>query len=144
MRLLLALVSAALLAGCGPGAVATEQPTGAAERGCTRPQGVATISFSATKYPHIRRHFQRAVGRGWPRVLVLRRDGADARRDRLLDAYPTRPGYDRDEYPPAVGRRRPAADVAYVPSSENRSHGATLGVKLRRFCDGTRFRYVFY
>ncbi|MBA2507056.1 MAG: hypothetical protein H0V29_14125 [Thermoleophilaceae bacterium] len=36
------------------------------------------------------------------------------------------------------------ADVAYVPSSENRSHGATLGTKLRRFCDGTKFRYVFY
>jgi hypothetical protein len=31
-----------------------------------------------------------------------------------------------------------------VPSSENRSHGSTLGIKLRRFCDGTRFRYVFY
>ena len=36
------------------------------------------------------------------------------------------------------------AHVAYVPSAENRSHGATLGLKLRRFCDGTRFRYVFY
>jgi hypothetical protein len=32
------------------------------------------------------------------------------------------------------------ADVAYVPSSENRSHGSTLGIKLRRFCDHTRFR----
>jgi hypothetical protein len=36
------------------------------------------------------------------------------------------------------------ADVRYVPSSENRSHGSTLGIKLRRFCDDTRFRYVFY
>ena len=34
--------------------------------------------------------------------------------------------------------------VAYVPSSENRSHDAVLGVKLRRYCNGTRFRYVFY
>jgi len=63
---------------------------------------------------------------------------------------------DRDEYPPAVGRGRGAhlargshprgwlADVAYVPSHENRSHGSTMGIKLRRFCDGTRFRYVFY
>ena len=62
---------------------------------------------------------------------------------------------DRDEYPPAVGRGRGAqlvrgssprgwrADVAYVPSSENRSHGATLGNKLARFRDGTRFRYSF-
>ena len=36
------------------------------------------------------------------------------------------------------------ADVRYVPSHENRSHGSTMGIKLRRFCNGTRFRYVFY
>ena len=35
------------------------------------------------------------------------------------------------------------ADVEYVKSSEHRSHGSALGAKLRRFCDGTRFRYVF-
>lgn len=129
------------LAGCD----SVEQPTARApERSCTRPDGLASISFSATKYPNIRRHYLRALRRGWPRVLVLRRGGADARRDRLLTDIPTRDGYDRDEYPPAVGRARTGADVAYVPSSENRSHGATMGIKLRRFCDGTRFRYVFY
>jgi Deoxyribonuclease NucA/NucB len=126
------------------GCESVPEPVATPQRDCTRPQGVATISFSRTKYPNIRRHFRRAVRDGWPRVLVLHRRGADQRRDELLDDYPTRDGYDRDEYPPAVGRRRTAADVAYVPSSENRSHGATLGVKLRRFCDGTRFRYVFY
>ena len=31
--------------------------------------------------------------------------------------------------------------MRYVPSSENRSHGASLGAKLRDFCNGTRFRY---
>ena len=35
------------------------------------------------------------------------------------------------------------ADVAYVPSSENRSHGASLGAKLRRYCNGVKCRYVF-
>ena len=86
---------------------------------------------------------------------VVNRRGADARRDRLLEDYPTKDGYDRDEYPPAVGRgkgeglergRNPRgwkAHVRYVPSSENRSHGASLGAKLADFCNGTRFRYVF-
>jgi len=32
----------------------------------------------------------------------------------------------------------------YVRSRENRSHGSALGSKLRRFCNGTRFRYVFH
>ena len=30
-------------------------------------------------------------------------------------------------------------EVAYVPSSEDRSHGSSLGAQLRGFCDGTRF-----
>ena len=122
---------------------------------CTKPEGVQRLVFSASKYPNIRRHFRGALRRGWPRRLVLNRPGADARRDRLLEDYPTREGQDRDEYPPAVGRgkgkglergRNPRgwkADVRYVPSSENRSHGASLGAKLQDFCDGTRFRYVF-
>lgn len=87
--------------------------------------------------------------------MVLNRRGADTRRDRLLRDIPTRAGFDRDEYPAAVGRgkgkglergsdpRGWKADMRYVPSSENRSHGATLGSRLAGLCDGTRFRYVF-
>lgn len=117
---------------------------------------VANVTFSATKYPNIRRHFLRALRKGWPRTLAVNRPHASARRNRLLENVPTRPGYDRDEYPPAVGRGRGAglmrgkdptgwkADVAYVSSHENRAHGLALGVKLRRYCNGTRFRYVFY
>jgi hypothetical protein len=145
VRRALALVLAAVsLAGCEAPVAPLEPAATPAPRDCTRPSGVAAIGFSATKYPHIRRHFRRALRRGWPRVLTLHRAGADDRRDALLADVPTRDGYDRDEYPPAVGRRRAPADVAYVPSSENRSHGAVLGIKLRRFCEGTRFRYVFY
>jgi hypothetical protein len=62
-----------------------------------RPRGVVPIGFSATKYPHICAHVLRALRRGWPRILVLNRPGADARRERLLEHGPTRPGMDRDE-----------------------------------------------
>jgi hypothetical protein len=122
---------------------------------CVKPRSVQRLVFSTHKYPNIRRHFRGAVRRGWPRRLVLNRGNADERRERLLSDIPTRAGFDRDEYPPAVGRgkgkdvergRDPRgwkADVRYVPSSENRSHGATLGAKLARLCDGTRFKYVF-
>ncbi|RKQ90856.1 hypothetical protein C8N24_0671 [Solirubrobacter pauli] len=141
-----------------PVATATTTPPADAPQptGCTRPSGVQSISFSKTTYPTIKRHAERAIRKGWPEILVLNRPGADARRERLLEGRPTRPGRDRDEYPPAVGRGRGAgltegrnprgwkASVAHVPSAENRSHGSTLGTKLRRFCDGTKFKYVFY
>lgn len=68
--------------------------------GCIRPTRVQPIGFSSTKYPTIRGHVERAIARGWPRILVLNRDGAESRRDRLLRGIRTRSGYDRDEYPP--------------------------------------------
>jgi hypothetical protein len=100
-----------------------------------------------------------AIARGWPRILVVSRPRADDRRDRLMQDIPTKAGFDRDEYPPAVGRGRAKgnqrglvrginpigwmADVMYVRSSENRSHGSSLGAQLRRLCNGVRFRYAF-
>jgi hypothetical protein len=153
MRAILAALGAALLA--GPLVIPADTATAVATS-CASPSGVQRLVFSASDYPNISRHFRRAVNsRGWPRRLVVNRIGADERRDRLMRDIPTRDGFDRDEYPPAVGRGRGLnlesgrdprgwkADVRYVPSSENRSHGATLGAKLRTFCDGTRFRYVF-
>jgi hypothetical protein len=137
-------------------AAATAAALRQAAQQCVRPVGVQRLVFSATEYPSIRRHFRRAVLReGWPLRLIVNRRAADERRVRLLRDVLTREGFDRDEYPPAVGRgrgpglergRNPRgwkADVGHVPSLENRSHGASLGAQLERFCNGTRFRYVF-
>lgn len=127
--------------------------------GCKRFTTVQRLVFSKSKYPNIRAHFRRAIAKGWPKIMVVNRKGAPERRNRLLSLLPTKPGFDRDEYPAAVGRGRAngnslglvkgvdpigwAADVEYVPTRENRSHGASLGNKLRRLCNGTRFRYAF-
>jgi len=123
---------------------------------CSRPKTVKRITFSKTKYANVRLHYVRAVKRGWPRILVLNRKGAEQRGEKLLGKMPTMAGRDRAQYPPAIARGRgsralkrgskPAgwlADVRYVPSSEGRSHRAALETKLKRFCDGTRFRYEF-
>lgn len=126
-----------------------------ASRSCVLPRSVVTLWFSRSKYPNIRRHTIRAIKRGWPSVLVINRAGASRRRSKLLAGYRTLAGNDRDEYPPAMARGRGRgltrgtsptgwmADVMYVPSSENRSHGSSMGSKLRRYCNGTRFRYRF-
>jgi hypothetical protein len=133
-------------------------PPPVAAPSCARPSTVQRIVFSRSKYPNIRRHYIAAVSRGWPRILVVNRPGADKRRERLLEetTLPPRADEDRDEYPPAVGRGRGSrgltrgvnpigwmADVAYVPDRENQSHGSSLGGKLRRFCNGVKFRYGF-
>jgi hypothetical protein len=80
----------------GAGAPKPVPSAGTNAAGCARPSAVQNISFSKTKYPNIRRHFLDALRKGWPRTLVLNRSGADARGDRLLAPYPTRPGQDRD------------------------------------------------
>lgn len=140
----------ALLAAC-LAAIAAATPVAA----CERPKGTQIVSFSKTKYPHIRAHYLAAVKAGWPRFLIVNRPGADARRERLLEGVPTKDGYDRDEYPPAVARGRGfhirgenprgwKASVRYLKSRENRSHGSSLGGQLRPFCNGTMFRYRFF
>ena len=145
LRIALLCCLVALAAGCADVTVVTERPSPTpAARACVSPRDVVRLGFSKTKYPNIRRHWLAAVRDGWPKVLTVHRAGADARRDKLLRPIATRRGMDRDEYPPAVARGSYRADVAYVPSSENRSHGSTMGLKLRRYCDGTRFEYVFY
>jgi hypothetical protein len=55
---------------------------------CIRPAGVQRLTFSKAKYPNIRRHFMAAAKKGWPRVMVLNRKGAAARRKRLLEENP--------------------------------------------------------
>ena len=91
------------------------------------------LAAHARAQPPRRRRPPRAPARGRPdpRRLRPRRvpAGGRPRQGQGLERGRTR----------AAGRPTSATS----PSSENRSHGSTLGIKLRRFCDGTRFRYVF-
>ncbi len=108
---------------------------------CTH--GLVTVRLSVKKHPNIIAHIKLSWRRGYPRILHVHRAGADARRDAVLRGIPTKPGYDRDEAPAAVLRRTVRADVAYVPSSENRSAGATLGNAIAGACEGAPVRYSF-
>ncbi len=112
---------------------------------CTREKRTVSISFSRTRYPNIRAHWLDAIANGSARTLTIYRTGAAQRRSRVLRNTPTRRGQDRDEYPPAMARsNNRRVSIRHLPSSENRSHGASMGVKLRRWCSGQRFRVVWY
>lgn len=120
------------------------QGTSADPATCTRENRTVSISFSSTTYRNIRAHWLDAISQGYPRVLTIHRKGADARRRKLLDGHATAPGMDRDEYPPAMARSSVRASVAHVPSAENRSHGASMGAKLKRWCSGQKFRVIWF
>lgn len=110
--------------------------------GCQRPK-VAVIRFSRSKYPNIVSHIESSWAQGYAKVRRINRIGTSTRRDKLLEGIPTRPGYDRDEAPAAVLRSTVKASVRYVPSSENRSAGSSLGHQIGKLCDGVRVRYTF-
>lgn len=147
-KYIVAMIAAAI-AGSGAGVYQTTAPQEVSARAasCTTPAKVMTVVFSASKYPAIKSHWEQAAASPrWPSVLTINRRGADERRDELMDHQPPQPkgdGFDLDEYPPAMSRKTWPADVKAVPQRQNRSHGSTMGAKLRRLCDGARWRPVF-
>ena len=110
---------------------------------CRRPDHDIRITFSKSDYPNIISHIKYSWRVGYAKRLVIWRKGADQRRDQLLQGIPTKPGSDRDEAPATVLRKTVQADVRYVPSSENRSAGASLGSQISGYCNGVHVRYRF-
>ncbi len=110
---------------------------------CVHTDLIIRIPLTSAKHSAVIAHAKWAIRYDHqPRIMVLNRSGAAARRSALLKHIATRPGYDRDEYPAAVGRRVTYAHVRLVPSSQNRSAGAVMGNTLRNLCDGTKFVYA--
>jgi len=111
---------------------------------CTTTDDIVRVTLDRRRHRRVLAHMRKAIRAGWDRVLVLNREGAEKRRERLLDddRYPTRDGMDRDEWPMAFARPTWRAHVAYVPSGQNRSAGAIIGNALRPYCDGTAFRVI--
>ncbi len=107
---------------------------------CKRTKRSVRVRFSRSRWPNIADHIA-DVRSDYPSVLHIDRPGAAANRRAATRGIPTRKGYDRDEYPPAVSREGgEGADVRYVRSAENRSAGAYLGSRLRPYCNRQPFR----
>jgi hypothetical protein len=108
---------------------------------CRRVRRVVVVRISARRYPRTADHIIDAIAAGEPRLLHLDRRAAAANRERSLAGVPTRPGRDRDEYPPALAHEGgTGADIRYVPYADNRGAGSILGARLKPYCDGQTFR----
>lgn len=134
-RVLLAgLICAALGMGSSP-AVAQAPPSA-----CERTKLAVVVNLDDTKHAGTISHVRRALDSGQPRYLHIDRPGRELRRRASLRGTPTREGFDRDEYPPALAAEGGAgADIAYVTPSDNRSAGSKLGNSLSSYCDGQAF-----
>lgn len=85
-------------------------------------------------------HERDAVRNGSARILHWDPADAVAHRAASLRGVPTRPGFDRDEYPPAATQEGGAgADVRYISPADNRSAGSRMGAQMRAFCPGQAF-----
>lgn len=113
------------------------------DTGCTTvTPRVIVVDLDNGRHAHVLDHAWDAIRAGEPEVLTLDRAGARENRRESLRGIPTRRGFDRDEYAPAVSLEGGAgADVRYVRSGENRSAGSVMRAQLAGFCEGTRFRF---
>jgi hypothetical protein len=91
-----------------------------------------TVVISYLASPKTAQHVIDAQKTGQPSVLTLCRPCAPQNRKASLRGIPTKPGMDRDEYPPATFAEGGfGASVRHVPLSDNRSAGAQLKNQLR-------------
>jgi hypothetical protein len=130
-------------------------PTGRAGARCARPRKTITVPLSRRRYPASTLHFAIAWRQGAPRRYTIARGRADTNREACDPLVPSGVDGDgdgklddRDEVPMAFtrqgSRRAPngnsASHIAYVDAADNRGAGSWIGGRLRRYCNGTRFR----
>jgi Deoxyribonuclease NucA/NucB len=102
-----------------------------------------TVYISEERYPEAAQHINEAQGGTiWtgdksrtdtPKdpVLTVKREGSAERREQAIGSIPTKDGFDRDEYPPAVADEGGAgSSVKYLDYRDNRGAGSAMGNQL--------------
>ncbi|WP_449341528.1 hypothetical protein [Streptomyces canarius] len=90
------LFSALVLLGLSGGAAYSPQHA----EGAARYDDI--LYFPASRYPETGAHISDAIKAGHSDVCTIERSGADKRRQESLKGIPTKPGFDRDEWPMAM------------------------------------------
>lgn len=126
---------ASVAAGQGSFAAAPTDPAA-----CKRIPRHVIVDLNDDRHHNVIDHAFDARRAGHPRVLHLRRQERWANRRAALRGVPTRKGYDRDQYPPAIADEGgKGAHVRYVPKRENRSAERLMGRQLEPYCNGQSF-----
>ncbi|KAE8558468.1 NucA/NucB deoxyribonuclease domain-containing protein [Paenibacillus polymyxa] len=102
-----------------------------------------TLEFPSSRYPETGAHIRDGIAAGHSSVCTIDRDGAEENRRESLKGYPTKKGYDRDEWPMAMCAEGGAgADIRYITPSDNRGAGSWVSHQLDKYADGTKVRFI--
>ncbi|MFJ9781052.1 putative T7SS-secreted protein [Amycolatopsis sp. NPDC101161] len=115
------------------------------------PKGPHYVIIDQGDYPEAADHAREAqMGMSWrgdesfprtqPSDVTIDREGAEDRRTESMKQVPqTRPGYDRDEYPPAVFLEGgEGSSVKYIDPFDNRGAGSSVKNQIRDLDNGER------
>jgi hypothetical protein len=119
---------------------------------------IVQVKVDSNKYPASALHFYLAFRRGAPQVVSVGDKGANIRSVSLA-GIPTKPGLDRDEvnlnatweaqYDAAQAKKKAEAsgdkvigtsDIAWIPLSDNRGSGSSIGSQISDYCTGQKFK----
>lgn len=98
-----------------------------------------TVAVPSERFPETAAHIKSAIEKGHSSICTIDRKGADENRRESLKGIPTKPNFDRDEFPMAMcAEGGKGASVEYVSPSDNRGAGSWISNQLEKYPDGTR------
>lgn len=115
--------------------------------GCKFQKQPVVVVVDSRKYPASALHLYLGARHGAPQKLHINRDPGYDIRSNSLEGIPSNSTFDRDEVPFALSneaavynRVRGTSDIAYIPFSDNRGSGSSMGGQLSSYCNGQSFR----
>lgn len=120
------------------------------KEGCVfKPTEPVSVVLDSNKYPASALHIYLGARNGVPQTLHINRDPGYDIRSNSLEGIPSNSTYDRDESPFALSNEAAVynktvgtSDIAYIPFSDNRGSGSSMGNQLSDYCTGQPFRIV--
>lgn len=116
------------------------------EGGCIYQKEPVEVELDSKKYPASALHIYLGIRAGVPETLHINRDPGYDIRLNSLEGIPSNSTYDRDETPFAMSneaavynRQSGTSDIAYIPFSDNRGSGSSIGGQLSDYCQGQSF-----
>lgn len=101
------------------------------------------LEFPKKQYPETGKHIANAIQEGHSQICTIDRNGAADRRKQSLAPYPSKKGYDRDEWPMAMCKEGgKGAHIEYISPTDNRGAGSWVGNQLDQYPDGTRVKFI--